>query len=87
MADLSDALVAEAVEYLDELLDEHAVRFAHLERGDLVERIERIREAALSARLVLTERRSLRVESHRFPQRSHSGLPMRRVRTEIRTER
>jgi threonine aldolase len=28
MADLSDALIAEAVEYLDELLDEHAVRFA-----------------------------------------------------------
>lgn len=62
MADLSDALIAEAVEYLDELLDEHAVRFAHLERGDLVARVERMREAALSARLVLTERRSLRVE-------------------------
>lgn len=60
MADLSDALVAEAVSYLDELLDVHAVRFAHLERGDLVERVERMREAALSARLVLTERRTLR---------------------------
>jgi hypothetical protein len=59
MANLSDALVAEAVSYLDELLEEHAVRFAHLERGDLVERIERMREAALSARMVLTERRSL----------------------------
>ena len=61
MADLSEALVAEAVDYLDELLDEHAVRFAHLERGDLVERIERMREAALAARLVLTERRTLRI--------------------------
>lgn len=60
MTDLPDALVAEAVEYLDELLEQHAVRFAHLERGELVERIERMREAALSARLVLTERRTMR---------------------------
>lgn len=61
MAELSDALVAEAVAYLDELLEEHAVRFAHLERGELVERVERMREAALAARLVLTERRSIRL--------------------------
>ena len=59
MADLSDALVAEVVEYLDEVLEKQAVRFAHLDRAELVERIERIREAALSARLVLTERRTL----------------------------
>jgi hypothetical protein len=61
MAELSEALVAEAVRYLDELLEEHAVRFAHLERGELVERIERMREAAVAARLILTERRPLRV--------------------------
>ena len=60
MADVTDALVAEAVEYLDELLEEHAVRFAHLDRAGLIERIERMREAAVSARLVLTERRTLR---------------------------
>jgi len=60
MANLSDALVAEAVEYLDEILEVHAVRFAHLDRAELVERIERLREAAVSARLVLTERRTLR---------------------------
>ena len=62
MAELSEALVAEAVRYLDELLDKHGVRFAHLERGELVERIERMREAALAARLVLTERRPLRLD-------------------------
>jgi hypothetical protein len=61
MAELSEALVAEAVRYLDELLEQHAVRFAHLERGELVERIERMREAAVAARLILTERRPLRV--------------------------
>lgn len=61
MPELSEALIAEAVGYLDELLEEHAVRFAHLERGELVERIERMREAAVAARLVLTERRPLRV--------------------------
>lgn len=61
MPELSEALIAEAVGYLDELLEEHAVRFAHLERGELVERIERMREAAVAARLVLTERRALRV--------------------------
>lgn len=61
MPELSEALIAEAVGYLDELLEKHAVRFAHLERGELVERIERMREAAVAARLVLTERRALRV--------------------------
>lgn len=61
MPELSEALIAEAVGYLDELLEEHAVRFAHLERGELVERIERMREAAVAARLVLTERRAVRV--------------------------
>ena len=60
MANLSDALVTEAVEYLDEILEVHAVRFAHLDRAELVERVERMREAAVSARLVLTERRTLR---------------------------
>ena len=59
MADVSETLVAEAVSYLDEILEEHAVRFAHLDRGELVERIERMREAAVAARLVLTERRTL----------------------------
>jgi hypothetical protein len=61
MAELSETLVAEAVRYLDELLEQHAVRFAHLDRGELVERIERMREAAVAARLILTERRPLRV--------------------------
>ena len=61
MPELSDALVAEAIGYLDEILEQHAVRFAHLERGELVERVERIREAAVAARLVLTERRPLQV--------------------------
>ena len=60
MPELTDALVSEAVGYLDEVLERYAVRFAHLERGDLVERIERMRESAVAARLILTERRSLR---------------------------
>jgi hypothetical protein len=61
MPELSEALVTEAIGYLDELLERHAVRFAHLERGELVERIERMREAAVAARLVLTERRTLQI--------------------------
>lgn len=61
MPELSEALVAETIGYLDEILEQHAVRFAHLERGELVERVERIREAAVAARLVLTERRTLQV--------------------------
>ena len=59
MADLPDGLVAEVVGYLDEVLEKHAVRFAHLDRAELVERIERIREAAVAARIVLTEHRTL----------------------------
>jgi len=46
------------VEHLNEILERHASGFVHLDRAALIERLERIRESALAARLVLTERRS-----------------------------
>jgi hypothetical protein len=58
MAEVRDELVREAIAYLDEVLDEHAVAYVHLDRGELIERIERIRESAVAARTVLAERRS-----------------------------
>ena len=60
---MNDALdaeaVAEAVAQLDTILDRHALGFVHLDRVDLIQRLERIREAALTAKLILTERRHL----------------------------
>jgi hypothetical protein len=61
MANLDDDLLREVLDYLDEILEEDAVRFVHLERGELIDRIERIRTAAEAARYVLRERRSLRL--------------------------
>jgi len=49
--------VADAVAQLDTILDRHALGFVHLDRVDLIHRLERIREAALTAKLILTERR------------------------------
>ena len=59
MPELSEELVKEAVVALDEILERYAVGYVVLDRGQLVERIERIRESALAARLILTEGRSL----------------------------
>ena len=55
-------LIQEAVAYLDEILERHAFAFVHLDRAGLIERLERIRESALAAKLVLTEGRSIRLE-------------------------
>lgn len=65
MSGLDEHLVREAIDYLDEILDREAVGFVHLDRGELVERIERIRVAATSAKYVLAERRSLRLNEER----------------------
>jgi hypothetical protein len=62
MRELDETLVREAVENLDEILERHAFAFVHLDRANLIERIERIRESALAAKIVLTERRSFRLE-------------------------
>ena len=62
MAELSDELLNEAVASLDEILEKYAVGYVVLDRGQLVERIERIRESAGAAKLILTERRSLRLD-------------------------
>jgi hypothetical protein len=60
MTEALDArLVAAAVAELDAILERHALGFVHLDRGDLIQRLERIREAALTARLILTERRHI----------------------------
>lgn len=55
-------LVEEAVSALDEILEEHALQFVHLDRAALIERLERIRECALTARIILTEQRGFRLE-------------------------
>jgi hypothetical protein len=59
---LSDDLIREAIGYLDLILEEHAVRFVHLDRAELVERIEAIRVEATACRAILVDRRSLRLE-------------------------
>jgi hypothetical protein len=60
MTDALDAqLVAKAVAELDAILERHALGFVHLDRAGLIERVERIRESALAARLILTERRHI----------------------------
>jgi hypothetical protein len=61
--ELDAQLISEAMEKLDDILERHTFRFVHLDRGALIERIQRVREAALAARLILKERRSLRLES------------------------
>ena len=60
--ELDAQLIEEAIAGLDAILDDHATGFVHLDRAALIERIERIREAALAAKLILTERRSVRLE-------------------------
>ena len=52
-------LIARAVAELDAILESHAAGFVHVDRAGLIERLERIREAALAARLILTEQRTL----------------------------
>jgi hypothetical protein len=61
--ELDAQLISEAMENLDDILERHTFGFVHLDRGALIERIQRVREAALAARLILKERRSGRVES------------------------
>ena len=62
MKELDAQLIADAVANLDEILERHAFAFVHLDRADLIERMERIRESALAAKLILTERRRVRLE-------------------------
>ena len=57
--ELNAQLVAQAVAELDAILERHAAGFVHLDRGGLIERLERIREAALAAKLILTEHRAI----------------------------
>ena len=57
--ELNAQLVAQAVAELDAILEVHAAGFVHLDRGGLIERLERIREAALAAKLMLTEHRAI----------------------------
>ena len=59
---MDQKLIDEAVSALDEILEEHALRFVHLDRAALIERLERIRECALTAKIILTEQRSFRLE-------------------------
>jgi hypothetical protein len=59
---LTQELITEAVGYLDLILDEHATGFVHLDRGDLIRRLDAIRADAMSCRVILTERRSLHLE-------------------------
>jgi hypothetical protein len=62
MQDLDEKLIREAIEHLNDILERYAFAFVHLDRGGLIARIERIRESALAAKLILEERRSLRLE-------------------------
>ena len=55
-------LIEEAVAALDEILEAHAVGFVRLDRAVLIERLERIRECAMTAKIILTEQRSFRLE-------------------------
>jgi hypothetical protein len=59
---LTQALITEAVTYLDLILEEHAVGYVHVERGDLIRRLDAIRTEATACRVILTERRSLHLE-------------------------
>jgi hypothetical protein len=60
-APLSEELIREAIACLDRILEEHAVRFVHLDRATLVERIEAIRVEATACRAILVDRRSLQL--------------------------
>ena len=62
MEPLDERLIAEAVAYLDEILNAHAFAFVALDKGQLVQRLDSVRASAIAARYVLTERRSLAVE-------------------------
>jgi len=57
---LDDGLVDEAVEHLERILNEIAVGYVHLDRAELVARIEEIRAEVVLCRRVLTEGASLR---------------------------
>lgn len=59
---LTEDLIAEAVSYLDLILDEHAAGFVHLDRAELIARLDAIRAEATACRVILTERRSLHLE-------------------------
>jgi len=60
-APLSEELIRQAIACLDRILEEHAVRFVHLDRATLVERIEAIRVEATACRAILVDRRSLQL--------------------------
>jgi hypothetical protein len=57
--ELNARLIAQAVAELDAILEVHAAGFVHLDRGGLIERLERIRESALAAKVLLTEHRAI----------------------------
>jgi hypothetical protein len=57
--ELNARLVTQAVAELDAILEVHAAGFVHLDRGGLIERLERIRESALAAKVLLTEHRAI----------------------------
>lgn len=59
---LTQDLIAEAIGYLDLILDEHASGFIHLDRAELIVRLDKIRADAMSCRIILAERRSLHLE-------------------------
>ena len=62
MEPISESLIAEAIENLDEILDQHAVGFVSLDRGSLVERLDRVRACATAAKHILEQRASLKLE-------------------------
>jgi hypothetical protein len=62
MEPISDSLIAEAIQNLDEILDEHAVAFVSLDRATLVERLDRVRACATAAKHILEKRASLKLE-------------------------
>ena len=62
MEPITESLIAEAIANLDEILEEHAVGFVSLDRGSLVERLDRVRACALAAKHILEKRASLKLE-------------------------
>jgi hypothetical protein len=55
--------LAGAIAQLDAILERDTVRFIQLDRAQLIDRIGRVREAALAARMLLTDQRPVWWES------------------------